>query len=37
VVGGGHAWPGGIRAARKRATRDIDATREVLAFFDAQG
>jgi polyhydroxybutyrate depolymerase len=40
VVGGGHAWPGGPRGARKGATRDFDASREVLTFFiqvDRQG
>lgn len=34
VEGGGHVWPGGQRAARKGGgTTDINATREILAFF----
>lgn len=33
VVGGGHHWPGGRRSARRGATRDISASREVVAFF----
>ena len=36
VVGGGHHWPGGRRSVRRGATRDVDATREVIAFFLAQ-
>jgi poly(3-hydroxybutyrate) depolymerase len=34
VEGGGHAWPGGHRAARKGGTTDINATEEILKFFD---
>ncbi|MBC2835491.1 alpha/beta hydrolase family esterase [Paragemmobacter straminiformis] len=33
VEGGGHAWPGSLRATRQGETRDIDATAEVLRFF----
>jgi polyhydroxybutyrate depolymerase len=33
VVGGGHHWPGGRRSSRRGATRDISASREVVAFF----
>lgn len=33
IKGGGHAWPGGKRAARKGGTRDMDATNEILKFF----
>ena len=33
VEGGGHAWPGSLRATRHGGTRDIDATAEVLRFF----
>lgn len=36
VVGGGHHWPGGRRSDRRGATRDIDATREIIDFFRAQ-
>lgn len=33
VVGGGHNWPGGRRSGKAGETADIDATREVIAFF----
>ncbi len=33
VEGGGHVWPGGRRARADGATRDIDASAEVVAFF----
>lgn len=33
IEGGGHAWPGGRRAARQGGTQDIKATTEVLRFF----
>jgi polyhydroxybutyrate depolymerase len=33
VEGGGHVWPGGRRARGEGATRDIDASAEVVAFF----
>lgn len=33
VEGGGHDWPGGLRSARRGATRDIDAASEAIAFF----
>jgi len=36
VMGGGHHWPGGRRSDRRGATRDIDATQEIIAFFRAQ-
>lgn len=36
VVGGGHHWPGGRRSDRRGATRDIDATREIIDFFRVQ-
>lgn len=35
VEGGGHAWHGSRRAARQGGTRDIDATAEVLRFFES--
>lgn len=35
VEGGGHLWPGGIRARAPGATRDIVANDEILAFFAA--
>jgi polyhydroxybutyrate depolymerase len=33
IEGGGHAWPGGQRAARKGGTTDLNATEEILTFF----
>ncbi len=33
VEGGGHVWPGGRRARGAGATRDIDASAEVVDFF----
>jgi polyhydroxybutyrate depolymerase len=33
VEGGGHVWPGGRRAGRTKATRDISANEEMLRFF----
>ena len=36
IEGGGHTWPGGPRVGRAvgRVTRDLDATRAMLDFFD---
>ena len=36
IEGGGHTWPGGPQAGRSmgRSSRDIDATRTMLDFFD---
>lgn len=37
VEGGGHAWPGGRRSARKAGTtREISAPAEIVAFFVGQ-
>lgn len=40
VEGGGHAWPGGSQylpaAVVGRASRDLDASEEILAFFETQ-
>ena len=37
IEGGGHTWPGGPPVGRLvgRVSRDIDATRTMLDFFDA--
>jgi polyhydroxybutyrate depolymerase len=35
VVGGDHDWPGGKRSDRQGATRDINASNEILKFFRA--
>jgi len=36
IEGGGHTWPGGPPVGRSvgRVTRDLDATRVMLDFFD---
>ena len=36
IEGGGHTWPGGPPVARRvgRVSRDVDATRTMLDFFD---
>jgi polyhydroxybutyrate depolymerase len=36
IEGGGHTWPGGPPVGRRvgRVTRDLDATRVMLDFFD---
>lgn len=38
IEGGGHTWPGGPPVGRRvgRVSRDVDATRALLDFFDRQ-
>ena len=34
VEGGSHSWPGSARAGRRGITKDIDASDEIIRFFD---